>query len=190
MQRTLLAACCVSAALSSLACSEEPSPTADSTNAVCSGDYSALPATEASLEHDLMPIFGASCTFSSCHDRSAMKAGLVLGDPKSLREDGGFIDPLLLKEVRDSLLAPSTTVASPAVPRVTPGDPTRSFLLDKITNTQSERGYAQCRNQGPTRSSSNSCGDPMPFGDPNYCSTNSGKVMAIAAWIRDGAPQN
>jgi hypothetical protein len=115
-----------------------------------------------------------------------MKAGLVLGDPKSPDR----IDPNLSKEVRDSLLAPSTTVTSPVVPRVTPGNPTKSFLLDKITNTQNDRGYAACRNQGPSGSSPNSCGDPMPFGDPNYCSENPGKVMAIAGWIRDGAPQN
>jgi hypothetical protein len=68
----------VGAALSSLACNDEPSPTAESTNAACTGDYSDLPTSEVSLEHDIMPIFEASCTFSSCHDRSAMKAGLVV----------------------------------------------------------------------------------------------------------------
>jgi hypothetical protein len=176
----------VGASLSALACNEDAQPTDAPMNAVCSGDYSDLPASGVSLEHDLMPIFEASCTFSSCHDRSARKAGLVLGDPKAT--DPG--DAALLKEVRDSLLAPSTTVKSPIVPRVTPGDPTKSFVLDKMTGTQNERGYAQCQNQGPSGSPPNGCGDPMPFGDPNYCSESPMKVESIAAWIRDGAPQN
>jgi hypothetical protein len=151
---------------------------------VCNGDYSELPAASVSLEHDLMPIFKASCTFSSCHDRSAKKAGLVLGDPTSPT------DASLLKEVRDSLLAPSTTVKSPVVPRVTPGDPTKSFVLDKLTGIQNDRGYAQCANQDPRGSSANTCGDPMPLGDAKFCATQTAKVLAIAQWIRDDAPQN
>jgi len=132
-----------------------------------------------------MPIFGASCTFSSCHDRSAKKAGLVLGDPIEPLDDSA-----LLKEVRDSLLAPSTTVKSPVVPRVTPGDPARSFLLDKVTDTQNARGYAQCQNQDPRGSSPDTCGEAMPLGDATFCSTRPEKVVAIAQWIRDGALQN
>ena len=184
MQRTFLAACCACAVMSALACSEDPSPTADPGNPVCSGDYSELPASGVSLEHDLIPIFVASCTFSSCHDPSAKKAGLVLGDPKVP------IDSALLREVRDSLLAQSTTVKSPVVPRVTPGDPTTSFLLDKVTATQNDRGYAQCENQDPRGSSANTCGDAMPLSDAAFCTTNPNKVIAIAQWIRDGAPQN
>jgi hypothetical protein len=112
-----------------------------------------------------------------------MKAGLVLGDRRP-------VDAVLLKEVLDSLLAPSTTVTSPIVPRVTPYDPTKSFLLDKITGNQNERGYAECRNQGPIGSSPDGCGDPMPLGNASYCATNADKVMTIAKWIRDGALGN
>jgi hypothetical protein len=174
----------VGAALVALACNEDVSPPADILNPVCSGDYSGLPASGTSLEHDLMPIFGAACTFSSCHDRSAKKAGLVLGDPRSPT------DPTLLKEVRDSLLAPSTTVKSPVVPRVTPFDPTTSFLLDKVTGTQNDRGYSECRNQDPSRGPADTCGDAMPLGNPDYCSKAPEKIIAIAQWIRDGALQN
>ena len=160
---------------------EEPPPVPEP--AVCSGDYSQLPAAEVSLERDLMPMFGASCTFSSCHDRSSKKAGLFLGDPSSP------IDPTLLMEVRDSLLAPSMTVTAPAVPRVTPGDPTKSFLLDKVTGSQDGRGYT-CESQEPSPADSTSCGATMPFGYADYCAENPHKVGAMAAWIRDRAPQN
>jgi hypothetical protein len=152
-----------------------------------------------------MPIFGGSCIFSSCHDQSSKKAGLVLGDPKSFGLDGGScfdtsakwgcripepIDPVLLREVRDSLLAPSTTVKSPVVPRVTPGDPTESFLLDKVTGTQNDRGYTQCQNQDPRGVSADTCGDVMPLGNADFCAARPDKVIAIAQWIRDGALEN
>lgn len=185
MGRTLLAGC-VGTALCALVCCEDasPEPDSDSVNVVCKGDYSDLPTAAVSLEHDLMPIFRESCTFSSCHDTSAKKAGLVLGDPNA---DLG--DPNLLKDVRESLLAPSTTVKSPAVPRVTPGDPTKSFLLDKVTGTQNGRGYA-CENQAPVGSPRDACGDAMPLGDATFCATQPGKIIAIARWIRDGALQD
>lgn len=171
---------------------------------VCAGDYSQLPTAGVSLEHDLMPIFGASCTFSSCHDPTARKAGLLLGDPRAFAPDGGScfdesakwgcripmpIDANLLKDVRDSLLSSSTTVKEPAIFRVAPRDPGKSFLLDKLTGNQDGRGYT-CESQEPTPTSPASCGGPMPFGDSNFCKTNPDKVSAIAEWIRDGAPQN
>jgi hypothetical protein len=210
VERPPIAWCGLSVALAVLACNEDgPSaddlPADDLPNPVCSGDYSQRSTAPVSLEHDLMPIFAASCVFSSCHDPSARKADLVLGDPKSFGLDAGScidesaewgcrlsepIDPALLKEVRDGLLAPSKTVKVPALPRVTPGDPTKSFLLDKVTGTQNRRGYAQCENQSVSGSSANTCGDTMPLGSTTYCATMPEKVIAIVQWIRDGAPEN
>ena len=44
-------------------------------------DLSQLPTTPTiSFQNDLMPIFGLSCIASSCHDPSAHKANLSLGD--------------------------------------------------------------------------------------------------------------
>jgi hypothetical protein len=196
-------------ALAVAGCSDDvrqsaPDSDGGASNPVCSGDYSDIPATGISLEHDLMPIFGQSCTYSECHDPAAKKAGLMLGDPSAFGPGRSScydpsakwgcsipepIDQNLLKSVRDSLLAPSMTVVTPAVPRVTPFDPTKSFLLDKVTGNQNKRGYATCQNQDPSRSQG-ACGDAMPLSGPSLCEDEPARVMAIAAWIRDGAEQN
>lgn len=143
-----------------------------SPSSVCSGDYSELDGSTVSLERDLVPIFKGSCVFSSCHDASAHEAGFVLGDPKT---------------IRDELLAQSTT--EPSLPRVTPYDPTKSFLLDKLTGNQNERGYSGCANQLPSNGAG-ACGDVMPPNTGGLCADQPQKVIAIARWILAGAPQN
>ena len=92
-----------------------------------------------------------------------------------------------LKTVRDSLLAPSETVVGSSLPRVTPFDPTKSFVLDKVTGTENDRGY-RCQSQDASEPLP--CGGPMPKGGSSLCVQSSDSALAIAQWIRQGAPQN
>lgn len=166
-------------------------------------DFSGLPTTPpVSFEHDLMPIFGLSCIASSCHDRSAKKAGLVLGDPSACGPPGtscydpaakwkykfpGPIDPNLLNEVFSNLVASSMTV--PGLQRVTPGNPGQSFLIDKISGLENSKQYpVPCQSQDPTRPGA--CGSDMPLNSPSLCQDSPDKVRAIATWINQGVLMN
>jgi hypothetical protein len=115
-----------------------------------------------SFEHDLMPIFGLSCIASSCHDSTARKADLVLGDPSAWGPPGtscydptakwkySFPAPIprdLLTIVYSGLVdVPSKTV--PAVMRVVPGDPSSSFLVDSVSGTQARYGLEGVTHEG------------------------------------------
>lgn len=166
-------------------------------------DYANLPTSPpVSFQQDLMPIFGLSCIASSCHDPSAKKAGLILGDPAACGPPGtscynpaakwkyqfpGPLDPNLLQQVLTSLTSPSMTV--PALQRIAPGKPENSFLLDKISGQENNKQYpVPCQSQDTTRPGA--CGSDMPLNSPSLCSDSPDKVRAIAQWVMAGAPNN
>jgi hypothetical protein len=174
-------------------------------------DISQLPTTPTiSFRTDLMPIFGLSCIASSCHDPSAHKADLILGDPAACGPQGTscydpaakwkytFKQPLtdqLVGQVLGNLVnIPAKTV--PTVARIKPGDPENSFLLDKITGKMNSKQYpGPCTNQDTTKSTT-PCGTDMPLTSPgiNFCTDgdpiDAQKAMAIAQWIAQGAVNN
>jgi hypothetical protein len=171
----------------------------------CETDFTHLATAErVSLRDDVMPIFGLSCTMSSCHGGDTPAAKLYLGVrcvydensphrctfPDSL--DGAPWPPDTMPltaegmdRVYSDLLAASGT--APSVPRVTPGDPAASFLVDKIRGTHNNRGY-DCVSSSPVEFGP--CGSAMPFGTSGLCGADtfdSTSFNTIAAWVLQGA---
>ena len=207
MRRMLLVSLGLVSAAALFGCSSSDNPNGDTgapPNQGC-GDLSMLPAPAApiSFTNDLMPIFGLSCIQSSCHNESTKKAGLILGDPKACANPmgcydstakwqykfTGTLDPALVAEVYTNLVNVASKTA-PAVMRVKSGDPQNSFLMDKISNAQGSKGYT-CQNQDPTTGGP-PCGMSMPLNATDLCHdpTATDKGIAIAQWIKAGAPQN
>src|SRR5690606_28126186 len=73
------------------------------------------PGSGHALSLDVQPIFNARCAVAGCHDDGAAEAGLVLMPGRS----------------RAQLLADSTQI--PGTPRVEAGNPTNSYLINKLT---------------------------------------------------------
>lgn len=107
-----------------------------------------------SFKDDVQPIFNTQCVF--CHVTGAENGGLNLG-----RRDS-----------HAALLSGSTQAG--AMPRVTPGDPTRSYLVHKLRGTQLEAGGSGAR---------------MPMYDPPK-PFPAEHLEIIERWIREGAPKN
>ncbi|HVW30484.1 MAG TPA: hypothetical protein VHC69_34240 [Polyangiaceae bacterium] len=164
--------------------------------------------TPVSFRNDVLPIFGLSCVTSDCHSPQDQKAGLNLGhkcgydanakwkctfpsqpnaDPTQPQPD----DEQTVADVYASLLAPSSTVKSPTVYRVKPGDPENSFLVLSLANQQNSRGYA-CVDQDPSHETDPlPCGASMPQGSDPFCAgASQPKFATIVAWIAQGAPNN
>lgn len=165
-----------------------------------------------SFRTDIMPIFGLSCTASSCHNTQIKKAGLDLGvrckydlttlkcvfpdavDPMDQSADPySPLTATVLAATRTSLMAPAKTVTSASIPRVLPGDPEHSFLVQKVTDKQNAEGYT-CTNADPSNSTVQpplACGDLMPLGATPLCEgTQRPNFDLIARWIAQGAPDN
>lgn len=107
-----------------------------------------------SFKDDVQPILDSQCVF--CHVTGAENGGLNLGRRVS----------------HAALLGPSSQTTT--MPRVTPGDPARSYLVHKLRGTQLEAGGhgAQMPMYDP----------PKPFA-PEHLET-------LERWIRQGAPKN
>jgi hypothetical protein len=162
-----------------------------------------------SLKNDLLPMFGLSCVTSDCHSTTDKKAGLNLGhkcafdanakwkctfpttapsDPSQPAPD----DDQTVMDIYASLTSNAQTVTSPTVKRVAAGDPANSFLLLKLADMQSSKGYT-CTNQDPSHETmpAPACGVSMPQGSDPYCEgTSRTKFDAIAEWIAQGAMNN
>jgi len=203
MRKMLLVSLGFVSAAALLACSSSDNSDGGPPSQGC-GDLSAVPAPAApiSFKNDLMPIFGLSCIASSCHDKNAAKAGLVLGDLTACTNPmgcfdssakwgytfSGPLDPALLSQVYGNLYNVASKTA-PAVLRVKPGDPQNSFLMDKISNTQDSKGLT-CQNTSPT-TGGGPCGTFMPqSAGADLCDDSPAKGIAIAQWILAGAPNN
>jgi hypothetical protein len=164
-------------------------------------DYSKLQgAATVSLKDDLVPIFEFACVASDCHNDQDQKAGLVLGTNDSTKR-GQYdpnakwqwtlpapLDPAFVAQIQQSLTSDSKTV--PGTKRAAPGDPEHSFILDKISDTENDKGFTNCANQDLTRSTLK-CGTYMPpTSDTALCQQDQKKFDAIATWIIQGAQNN
>lgn len=107
-----------------------------------------------SFKDDVQPILNSQCVF--CHVTGAENGGLNLGR----------------RESHASLLAPSTETSS--MPRVTPGDPSKSYLVHKLKGTQLDAGGS---------------GSRMPMYDPPK-PFPAEHLEIIERWIREGAQKN
>lgn len=89
-----------------------------------------------------MPFFSVTCAFGACHDSASRQAGLDLGP----NFNDGPPDGATLSDVLANLLAASTT--TPDLPRVTPFDPARNFLMLKLEGCQNRMGL-RCKVRSP-----------------------------------------
>ncbi len=110
---------------------------------------------------DVLPIFGRSCAFTTCHGSTTGRAnGVFLG------KDGPKVHAAIVNVKGDEL---------PAMPLVTPGDPQESYLMRKMDGSQCALD-AQC--------TGGSCGSSMPKGDvPLDVATRD----VVRRWIAQGA---
>jgi hypothetical protein len=173
----------------------------------CETDFTRLATAEhVSLRDDVMPIFGLSCTMSSCHGVDESAANLYLG-PRCVYDESSphrctFPDspdaapwppgamPLtaeVLDAVYQGLLASSNT--APAVQLVAPRDPGASFLVDKLRGTHNLRGY-DCVSLRPEEMVG-PCGRAMPFGSSlcEFGSSGASQFNTIVAWVLQGAQE-
>ena len=94
-------------------------------------------------------IFTPICAKAGCHDPATAQNGLVLAAGQSY-----------------GLLVNHASLGS-ALPRVTPGDPERSYIIKKL------------------RGDPDISGDRMPQDGPPYLTPE--QIAGIAGWIREGA---
>lgn len=119
-----------------------------------------------SFRADVLPIFVQSCAFSSCHGTmSAQNNGVYLGERTGTTPTATLIAGL-----------EKPAPALPSMPFVTPGDPSRSFLMHKIDGDACTLD-PRCTN--------GSCGGRMPQGGgaPLPVATRE----AVRRWIAQGA---
>lgn len=109
--------------------------------------------TPVSLKTDLQPIINSQCVF--CHVTGAENGGLNLGR----------------RDAYAALIANSTQAS---MPRVTPGDTTKSYLVHKLRGTQLDAGGSGTR---------------MPMNDPPR-PLDAAQLDLFVRWIESGAPNN
>jgi hypothetical protein len=108
---------------------------------------------------DVMPIFGRSCTFSTCHGAGSSQSPTLGGPPTAVHD--------ALVGIRASEL--------PAMSYATPGDPRSSYLMRKMDGSNCTL-TAQCVG--------GDCGESMPRGE----STLSIDARdTVRRWIAQGA---
>jgi len=150
---------CLLVAATLLACSGGVTPTMDSgtPEPKLSGLPSCATVADAGTSED---IFEAVIRPYGCH-----AGGCHGGSPPMVFEmpqDGGF---------RNAMLANSVQV--PGLPRVTPGDIDKSYVMYKLTGQHQDAGYP-------------GSGVRMPFDGPPYL--NDAQMCLVINWIKSGAP--
>jgi hypothetical protein len=125
------------------------------------------------FDQDIFPLLHASCGRFACHNAAYRNRGLFLGES----EDEGTPSTESRAEAYASLLALSET--APALRRVEPGDPARSFLMLKLDGCHGALDL-DC----PTSSAERPCGDRMPPATEPWPAE---RRDVVRAWIAQGA---
>ena len=121
-----------------------------------------------SFEADVLPIFSASCTFSSCHGspNGPGNNGIYLG-----ARGGGNHDAAKIR----AALVEGSSPKLPSMKYVKPFDAASSYLLVKIDG--SFCAVPECAD--------GRCGDRMPRGGS---ALDPAAIETITLWIAQGAP--
>ena len=155
-------------ALAALSSSCTSSSSGSSSGATCT-DYQPPAGFDAttpavSFANDVMPIFGQSCAFSTCHGSTTGPAnGVFLG------KDAARVFTAIVSVRGDELQT---------MPFVTPGDPRASYLMRKMDGSQCALD-AQC--------TGGSCQLSMPKNQPLL---EVAQRDIVRRWIAQGAKQN
>jgi len=110
-------------------------------------------ASSVSFSKDIQPIFNANCVV--CHTGTSGPVGLSL-DPGSSYKN----------------IVNVNSTEAPALKRIAPGYPDKSYLLDKVLGTQTQAGGS---------------GAQMPFGASPLPQS---QIGLIRQWVSQGAPNN
>ncbi len=117
-----------------------------------------------SLKNDVVPIWNASCAFTSCH-------GATSG-----ANNGMYVGPDTARFVKESVGQPAQQL--PSMPFVTAGDPKKSYLMKKLDGDTCVVDK-QCVG--------GSCLDPMPKATAPLTQN---QRDTIRRWIAQGAKDN
>jgi hypothetical protein len=165
----IVACACILGAFACGSSDEGPDTSTEQNATSCAADdvepaKSNAPARQVSFSSDVLPIFVASCSFSSCHGSTrGNHNGVFLGT-------AGANDA---PAIRAGLVGQPST-QSPSTPLVTPSDPSRSYLFRKLQGTMC--GLEDC--------SSGKCGQTMPRGGDKL---DAAKLDIVRTWIMQGA---
>ena len=122
-----------------------------------SGDCVCATSANVSFATDIQPIFTASCAGSQCHSAMAHKSELILAAGRAYEQ----------------LVGVATDQCGGQRLRVAPGNPSGSYLMNKVT------GYDMCGTKGARMPRGN---NPVALTDTDY--------QNLSAWICSGAPEN
>jgi hypothetical protein len=139
----------------------------------CGGEPAINDGNEASLRHDVMPILAKhGCAAANCHsDPTAARSHNT-----DFRTAESTYDSLMNHRSFQHCVEGSTEPIDTPLPgkqRVTPGDPTQSFLLDKLRDTRDACGMFYGRMPPPPSA-------PVPPAE----------IGLIERWIAEGARNN
>jgi hypothetical protein len=139
----------------------------------CGDDDEPEVIVEPTLESIQANVFAKSCVFSSCHTDTKRHSAM----------DGSIMSMLTMKESCDSLMnIPSKRV--PGKFRMIPGDPANSYMVAKLENMIDPVDRADVDD-------TTGAGRAMPWSNAPLdmpLLINMQKRLAIAEWIRQGAP--
>jgi hypothetical protein len=125
----------------------------------CFSERTTGPGEAVTFAADVQPIFSSSCASSGCH-----------GSPSSSANPAG--KPMVLEsgQAYDNIVGVASAQL-PSMPRIMPGDPTRSYLIRKLEGTHVQAGGS---------------GSRMPIGNPLPPST----IAILRQWVSEGALRN
>lgn len=162
------------------ACSGEESPPAEENE--CERSCPKTPGQDltsptVSFTDDVFPIFEKNCSDMLCHGSDeAPRADLYLGPAEGATAED-------LDDVYANLEGASTT--APSVKLISAGDPTRSFLMNKVDGCQNRLGLTCDAEPNLCRAD---CGDPMPpLPRDTYSPLTDAEKLTLRRWIAQGA---
>jgi hypothetical protein len=169
-------------------CSSSDSTGSGSGSGTASGSSGTTSGSSVLFASDVYtPIFQASCSLggAACHGDPSVATVSGLKRPY-LGPSTGTASATTIGTVLEALAQPSSE--DPSMPLVTPGDPTKSYLMYKMEGTQATLASScQAGDDNGGVAGMGQCGLAMP---------ETGTILAqnlldtVRAWVTEGAPNN